>query len=448
VLPGLCYRNTMSSSKRRKRPSDWPEWFEARRYLHFDRPIRNPEQARKIVESPTEVARHAFLPFIHFQKIARKYKRHVGGEVGGFVKKPRPLSYASHLDSLIFRRYCLLLSDSYERMLAEQGLGDSVLAYRRFNPPKCNIHFANEAFCFVKDHTPCVAMTFDVKDFFESLDHKRLKQQWKQVFGTCELHKDHYAVFRAVTRYSWVEREPLFKLFGITKKKQKQWKGPICTPEEFRSKVRSENHTGLIQVKTDGKGIPQGSPISALLSNIYMLSLDARMAPLVKAHGGLYFRYSDDILLVCPSDKKVELETQLRKEMDSVGLALHDGPGKSTVATFSSEEGGILNCDRPLQYLGFTFDGKYVRVRSQTIVRYMRRMKEAVSREKHIAERRVATGGEPGARRKLLYSRYTHLGTHNFISYANKSTHVFMVNKIREQIKRHWPDLHALLKLK
>ncbi len=431
----------MSSHKRRERSKDWPEWFEAKGYLHFDRPIRNPEQVRKIVESPADVARHSFLPFIHFQKITRKYKR----DDGRFVKKTRPLSYASHLDSLIFRQYCLLLSDSYERKLVAKGIGDSVLAYRRFNPPKCNIHFANEAFCFVKDHAPCVAMTFDVKDFFESLDHKRLKQHWKQVLDKCELPPDHYAVFKAVTRYSWVEREPLYKLFGITKKKQKQWRGPICSPEEFRTKVRSKKQTGLIKVKTDGKGVPQGSPISALLSNIYMLSADARMAPLVKEQGGLYFRYSDDILLVCPCDKRVELETQLRKEMDSVGLALHDGPGKSTVAMFISEEGGILNCDRQLQYLGFTFDGKCVRVRSQTIVRYMRRMKKAVYREKHVAERRVATGSDPKVRRKLLYSRYTHLGTRNFLSYAKKAQQVFMINKIREQIKRHWADLHASL---
>ena len=141
-----------------------------------------------------------------------------------------------------------------------------------------------------------------------------------------------------------------------------------------------------------------------------MLSVDGRMAPLVKEQGGLYFRYSDDILLVCPCDKRVELETQLREEMDSVGLALHDGRGKSTVAMFISEEGGTLSCDRQLQYLGFTFDGKCVRVRSQTIVRYMRRMKKAVYREKHVAERRVATGTDPKVRRKLLYNRYTHLG--------------------------------------
>jgi RNA-directed DNA polymerase len=434
----------MSTHKRRKRPEDWPAWFEVRRYLHFDRPIRDPDKVRQIVESPSEVARHAFYPFIHFEKISRKYKR----DLGGFVKKPRPLYYASHLDSLIFRQYCLLLSGAYERILAERGIGDSVLAYRRFEPRKCNIHFANEAFSFVKNRIHCVAMTFDVKDFFESLDHRRLKQEWKGVLGTSELPQDHYAVFKAVTRYSRVDRQPLFKLFGITKKKQKQWRGPICSPEEFRRLVRSSKPASLISVQSSGRGVPQGSPISALLSNIYMLSFDSCMTPLARAKGGLYLRYSDDILLVCPSEKRVELETRLRYEMKSAGLELHDGPGKSTVAVFETTESGVLSCDRPLQYLGFTFDGKSVRVRSQTVVRYLRRMKKAVCREKIVAERRAATSGDRRVRRKLLYSRYTHLGTHNFISYAKKAQQVFTNNKIREQIKRHWPDIHASLEIR
>src|SRR5207249_363402 len=103
--------------------------------------------------------------------------------------------------------------------------------YRRFAPPKCNLHFANDAFRFIETHVPCVAMAFDVKDFFESLDHKCLKQVWKQVLDVRELPPDHYAVYRAVTRYAWVERSALFKLFGITKRKLKSWRGPICTPE-------------------------------------------------------------------------------------------------------------------------------------------------------------------------------------------------------------------------
>jgi RNA-directed DNA polymerase len=434
----------MSNRKRRLRPADWPDWFEPKGYVHFDQPIRHPNQIRALVESSAQVARHPFLPFIHFEKVTRKFKR----DKQGFVKKTRPLSYASHTDSQIFRRYCLLLSEEYEKWITQHGLGESVVAYRRLRPPKCNIHFANDAFQFIEATGPCLAMAFDVRDFFESLDHKHLKQNWKSLLGVRELPPDHYAVFKAVTRYAWVERVALFKLFGITKKKLKGWRGPICTPGQFRQMVRSSTPSGrLIKTKTDSVGIPQGSPISALLSNLYMMPVDVRMATLAKTHGGVYKRYSDDILIVCPLTERNALEGELRRLMANVGLLLHEGAGKAVVAQFSRNDLGGLECDRPLQYLGFTFDGKKVRVRSQTVARYLRRMRKAVRREKYLGTRNSKQESERQVRRKRLYSRYTHLGRNNFITYTKNARAVFKDSEIREQMRNHWDALHAALRV-
>lgn len=44
-------------------------------------------------------------------------------------------------------------------------------------------------------------------------------------------------------------------------------------------------------------GIPQGSPISPVLMNVYLHSLDLRMGELVVSGPLLYLRYADDILL-------------------------------------------------------------------------------------------------------------------------------------------------------
>jgi hypothetical protein len=46
----------------------------------------------------------------------------------------------------------------------------------------------------------------------------------------------------------------------------------------------------------DPFGIPQGTPISAALSNAYMMPLDKRIVEARGSVGGLYRRYSDDIL--------------------------------------------------------------------------------------------------------------------------------------------------------
>ena len=397
------------------------------------------------MESPDECAKRAFLPFIRFEKTARKYKR----AEGKFVKKPRDLKYASHTDSQILRHYANLLNVRYEKVIVDEGIAASVLAYRRMDPPKCNIHFANEAFEWIERNAPCVALTFDVKDFFESFDHRLLKARWKEVLGVTELPKDHYNVFKAITRYSWVEREALFKVFGITKKKQKDWRQPICTPEQFRSIVRrGESGVRLIQSKTDGKGIPQGSPISALLSNLYMLPVDRRMFALARERGGMYLRYSDDILLVCEPEHQQEMADALEKAMKGAKLELHDGMGKRSVCRVTTDPDGTLNIRPPLQYLGFSFDGRTVRIRSQTVAKFFRRMRKAVRREKYLAKRRAEAGGDARVRRKVLYSRFTHLGTKNFITgYAADARDVFEKNAIRAQLKHHWRELHAAIEV-
>lgn len=423
---------------RKHRPPDWPTWFAPRGYPHFDEHVRSPDQVCELVESPELIAARAFLPFIHFKKNVRKFKR----EENKFVKKERPLSYASHTDSQIFRHYCLLLSERYEALLAASGAAEAVLAYRRFQPPRCNIHFANRAFRFVEESAPCVAIAFDVKDFFESLNHKLLKNQWRTVVGAGTLPDDHYAVFKAVTRYSWVERDALLTELGISKSKHATWPGPLCTPAQFRDQVRAK---GLIQFKTDGKGIPQGSPISALLSNIYMLPVDLHLCKLTKERHALYLRYSDDILIICPVDVRASLEEELRKSMQSVSLVLHDGPGKFTAATFQRTAMHSLGCDRSLQYLGFSFDGQKAHIRSQTVARYLRKMRKAVRREKWLAERSQKAGGNPRVRRKRLYGKFSHLGRRNFISYATMAQKEIDNNAIRDQIKHHWRDLHAEL---
>lgn len=449
------------------RPPEWPDWFEPKRYPHFDQPIFDPDQVRWLVESPEHCARRVFLPFIRFERVARKYKREAlpdGTIVGGFKKKRRDLKYASHTDSQILRHYANLLQARYEKIIADAEISPSVLAYRRMEPPRCNIHFANDAFEWIETHAPCVVLTFDVKDFFESFDHKILKQQWKSVLGVDELPADHYNVFKAITRYSWVERDALHAQFGITKKKLNQAlkprivKGkkrytphpPICTPEQFRTLVRhGQRGTGLIQNKTNGKGIPQGSPISALLSNVYMLPVDRRMTALAKERGCLYLRYSDDILLVCKPEHQEEMQKALEDAMRHAKLVLHDGLGKRSVCHVTIESNGAMACRPPLQYLGFSFDGLAVRIRSQTVAKFLRRMRKAVRREKYLAGQRASSGGDGRVRRKMLYSRFTHLGGKNFITgYAADAKEVFKKHAIRAQLKSHWRDLHASLEIR
>jgi RNA-directed DNA polymerase len=440
--PRLCYLQSMRKSYRVDSSTACSDWFVPKRYPNFDQPIRHPRQVAHIVENPARVATRAFLPFIRFEQQVNKYSK----SARAFVVKARDLKYAGHTDSQIFRHYASLLSDSYEAFIANLHFADCVLAYRAFTPPRCNIHFADEVFRWVKSNAPCVVCTFDVKDFFESIAHSALKRQWQAVLGQRSLPADHYNVFKAVTRYAWVERNELYNSLGISKKQLKHWRRPICTPAEFRAVVRGEaGGETLIKVNESEAGIPQGSAISAVLSNIYMLPIDCEMASRTSSAGGLYRRYCDDILIACPIGAESVLIERLESLMRDHGLALHEGRGKRSKSRVTIAQCGLVSAP-PLQYLGFAFDGSNVRIRSQTVAKFFRRMRKAVRRELYVARMRAGSDGVCVVRLKSLYRRFTHLGKRNFITgYAGMARRVFDQRGIRAQLKRHWRELHEAI---
>lgn len=47
-------------------------------------------------------------------------------------------------------------------------------------------------------------------------------------------------------------------------------------------------------------GIPQGTTVSEILANIYMIVFDEFVANLIENYHGLYRRYSDDFIIVIP----------------------------------------------------------------------------------------------------------------------------------------------------
>lgn len=92
---------------------------------------------------------------------------------------------------------------------------------------------------------------------------------------------------------------------------------------------------------------------------------------------GIYRRYCDDILWICPSEKTEEIKNLVQEEIKKCGDSLLPNPEKTEVSEFR-RTGGLLIGSPPLQYLGFTFDGQNRLLRSQTMSRYHRRMKRAV----------------------------------------------------------------------
>lgn len=413
-------------------------WYKSRGYLHFDRPI-NQAMALEIVSNSKTVAKHAFYPFIRY--IAKTQKVFLDKSIGKVVKKDpklRPISYAAHVDSHIYSYYCELLNRAYEDHLAKVQWSSAILAFRALG--KSNIDFARDAFLNIATRDSCCVIAIDIKGFFDNLDHAHLKNAWQTLLGSSQLPDDHYAVYRSLTKFSFVYRDHVYEALGLSKNNPKQGRKRICEPHEFRAKVREG---GLIETNKKNKGIPQGSPISAMLSNVYMMGFDEQIHAYVDSCGGAYYRYCDDVLLIVPLEKEVEAKALVDLRVNEIGLEIQTA--KTETCKFTRSVKG-LRSDRPLQYLGFIFDGANIYLRSSSLARYQDRARRGIWLAKKCMDKvnakRVSRGQLPRAMfLKKLYKQYSCLGRRNFISYGYRAAKIMNAPSIKKQLKPHWNRL-------
>jgi len=428
--PVLLFYDRGSSMPRKKHP-----WYRSRGYLHFDSPVGY-VQAKNLVSCQKSVASHSFYPLITYQITTSKIKR--CKESGVLIKKEkeRPIAFASHLDSHIYSYYSLLLGHLYELAIAKRGIDKSVLAFRALD--KSNIDFAADAFERIRQKGNCSAVALDVSGFFDNLNHDYLKRAWRELLGIERLPDDHFAVFKSLTQFSLVDREKLYETIGLSKNNKKKGIFRICTPEEFRSKVRGG---GLVQTNKLTKGIPQGTPISALLSNIYMIDFDFLMCKTMNSLGGDYFRYCDDMLFIVPTEERNKIAGFVKQNVQNIHIDINTD--KTEIRTFSVDSFGNQTSDKPLQYLGFTFDGQRTLLRSASLARYSDRMKRGVRFAKATMRKRnkckAIRGEAPTALyTRKLYARYTHLGKCNFLRYGYRAAKIMNSPAIRRQLKPFW----------
>lgn len=409
--------------------------FGRRRYLHFDAPVSR-KSLRALATDPCRVESWGFLPLLRVDVVSRKVRKDADGTLSTRPKS-RPISYASHRDAAIYAYYSGLLADKYEKYLALRPFNGSITAFRS-GSGRCNIDFARDAFAAIRTLGTCTALAFDVKGFFDNLDHRLLKRVWVRLLGTAALPPDHYAVYKSVTRFSFVMRDSAYSALGVSRHNPRAHnRVNLCSAAEFRSKIRG---LGLVKKNTKPFGIPQGTPISAVLSNLYMLDFDEATHALVTSYGGHYWRYCDDILCVVPTEHADTVSERVRDALRDSRLQLQDD--KTHRHDFAT---GSRTSD-PLQYLGFVFDGERVMLRTAGVSRYYAKMRAGV---RAVSAGRRATSKREGVVQPLrttkLYIRYSYLGRRNFISYALRASRHFGDLAIKNQIKRHWRALRILI---
>ena len=69
--------------------------------------------------------------------------------------------------------------------------------------------------------------------------------------------------------------------------------------------LTSDDMQKLLNIALHNESLPQGSPLSPLLSNMVMVPFDFKMYYSIKHFGGTYTRYADDILISLPYRKEI-----------------------------------------------------------------------------------------------------------------------------------------------
>jgi hypothetical protein len=280
-----------------------------------------------------------------------------------------------------------------------------------------------------------------------------------------------------------IKRKQVNKIYNMRHEKVVAF----CDTKEFYSEaidlIRSDkpqnSKARIARDKEPLKGIPQGSPISATLANIYMLDFDERVhaAAIDSSKNAYYQRYSDDLIIVCNQDDEDYFYDLIQEEIEIKGK-LEIQPQKTNVFRYELNdshnftggiyENGQVNSNKQLEYLGFIYDGQSLLVKSAGFSKFYRNMKRSFRRGAHFAKKAHIPSNSLFETR--LYKRYTHLGSKrrllwlpdsssvtgykrttlydwgNFISYLNKANMVMKpINKedsISRQYRKVWGNFH------
>jgi group II intron reverse transcriptase/maturase len=140
-----------------------------------------------------------------------------------------------------------------------------------------------------------------------------------------------------------------------------------CAVEETDDRGRKKRTT---EAKDSGRGIPQGSPISPLLANLYMrrFVLEWKRRGLEKRLRSRIVTYADDLVILCRRGKAEEALQSMREIMARLKLTVNEG--KTRICKVPESE---------FDFLGYTFGRMYTKTTGQAYVG-VRPSKESIRR--------------------------------------------------------------------
>lgn len=417
--------------------------YETKKYLHFDKRISFYNKVKDYVTNPKEIKRHSFFPLIHYVKKSEKYNKTAKTKRPVKTKK-RHIMYASHLDNFIYKYYGDELNKRYNEWAEKKQIDHCSIAYRykEGEKGKSNINFAADVMNFIWKSKECFIMVGDFEHFFETLNHSLLKRRICEILEVRGLSDDWYQVFKSITKYSYYNKKLLNQQLGTDKEIRQMGQLEYFKDgrefREFRKKYKpiKNKHTF---------GIPQGTALSAVFSNVYTIDFDVLVNDLIKKYNGIYRRYSDDFIIIIPKSNQKninlddfrEIESRIYEFTNKSKLSIQKS--KTKMYDFTHET--VTNIDTmktsTIDYLGFVFDGKNVKMRGKSPYKFYRHAYKLIDKAKKVQHKKKL---KKMPYRKQLYGLYTDMGIKRR-PYGNFITYAINAQKIFDEVSPHTNNL-------
>lgn len=103
-----------------------------------------------------------------------------------------------------------------------------------------------------------------------------------------------------------------------------------------------------------------------------MLTFDEKMNEYANSINGRYFRYCDDMLFIVPVIERDKVQEYVKNEIGLLKVEINES--KTEIRDFKVILDKVVSFEndklKPLQYLGFLFDGTSAYLRSASLSRY------------------------------------------------------------------------------
>ncbi|MBQ3280063.1 hypothetical protein IJG92_00120 [Candidatus Saccharibacteria bacterium] len=353
-------------------------------YKHFDSKVSKSDYAingkyRKDLYFSNKLNSLKFWPLIRIDQKKRRYSKDLEGKLE-IKQKNRSIMYPAHRDSCIMSFYAFVLRKNYEYKLKNSTLNDSILGYRKIpiaaksKRNKSNINFANDLFKSLQTLNGYTVLCIDIKGFFDSINHSVLRKAIEPFSE--DLPKNNLQfIIKIVTKYKYVFYKDVEYVMG---------KNSWINPKKYNRFIRN---TVLEHKNNNAYGIPQGTPISDILSNIYLYdfdnSINNKLAKLPKPT--IYKRYCDDILVAIPDEYAKEIYAFILNEIKKYKLEI--GANKTEAFYIEANKKIFIDITKKfvkkytknkefLQYLGFYMNLNKIIMRSPTVEKHYRKIKK------------------------------------------------------------------------